>query len=381
MIPGDIVFDTFINANILFIIAYALWRLARFALDHLGLKHAYATQLKLLNTVFLAILFSPFLILGATALQQSLVGQVITVNLSDMVVSHYLNGGLEMRATDFERLVSLRDSISGNVLRGENWLGIIILGTFATGLVVGAARLACSVFCLRKIVSSSYAWRSFGRVTIRLSDRTLVPFSTRGLRRYYIVIPSNMLGHAEDLKVTLAHEFQHLRQGDIEWEILLEALKPVFFLNPAYHAWKRQVEDLRELVCDSHVLTNGRIGIKAYADTLLRVCQQSLRRDRIFVVAMPKVTLVTADRFSLRDGKPSFLEQRIKTLFDTHHLRRPKLVYAAIILPMLAGVLLSAMAIQSPGDWSQDRLMLSTIVNLERLDEINRMSTFGSAQN
>jgi hypothetical protein len=48
---------------------------------------------------------------------------------------------------------------------------------------------------------------------------------------------------------------------------------------------------------------------------------------------------------------------------------------------MLAGVLLSAMAIQSPGDWSQDRLMLSTIVNLERLDEINRMSTFGSAQN
>ena len=190
-----------------------------------------------------------------------------------------------------------------------------------------------------------------------------------------------MLGHAEDLKVTLAHEFQHLRQGDIEWEILLEALKPVFFLNPAYHAWKRQVEDLRELVCDSHVLTNGRIGIKAYADTLLRVCQQSLRRDRVFVVAMPKVTLVTADRFSLRNGKPSFLEQRIKTLFDTRHLRRPKLVYAAIVLPMLAGVLLSAMAIQSPGDWSQDRLMLSTIVNLERLDEINRMSTFGSAQN
>ena len=133
MIPGDIVFDTVINANILFIIAYALWRLARFALDHLGLKHAYATQLKLLNTVFLAILFSPFLILGATALQQSLVGQVITVNLSDMVVSHYLNGGLEMRATDFERLVSLRDSISGNVLRGENWLGIIILGR-ASGL-------------------------------------------------------------------------------------------------------------------------------------------------------------------------------------------------------------------------------------------------------
>ncbi len=62
----------------------------------------------------------------------------------------------------------------------------------------------------------------------------------------------------------LAHEFQHLRQGDIEWEILLEALKPIFFLNPAFHAWKRQVEKLRELSCDSQVLTRGRIGVCDY---------------------------------------------------------------------------------------------------------------------
>jgi hypothetical protein len=35
------------------------------------------------------------------------------------------------------------------------------------------------------------------------------------------------------------------------------------------------------------------------------------------------------------------------------------------------------LAIQSPGDWSQDRLMLSTVVNLDRLDKINQLSAFG----
>ena len=44
-------------------------------------------------------------------------------------------------------------------------------------------------------------------------------------------------------------------------------------------------------------------------------------------------------------------------------------------------VALTTLAIQRPGDWSQDRLMLSTVVNLERLDEINRLSTFGRIRN
>jgi hypothetical protein len=40
----------------------------------------------------------------------------------------------------------------------------------------------------------------------------------------------------------------------------------------------------------------------------------------------------------------------------------------AMVSGLLVGsVLITAMLIQRPSDWSQDRLMLSTIVNLERL--------------
>lgn len=381
MIPGDAVLDAFLNANILFLVAFALWRMARLILDQTGLKHAYTTQLKLLNTVFLAIVFSPFLILGLTSLQTYVLGQGVNVTLSDMVVAYYLNGGFEMKASEFERLLSMRDTFTTDVMQAGSWVAMAAIGAFLIGLAIGVVRLVFSMFCLHKIVFASYAWRNFGRVRLRLSDRTLVPFSTRGLRNYYIVIPSHMLANGEEMKVSLAHEFQHLRQGDIEWEILLEALKPFFFLNPAYHAWKRQVEDLRELSCDQQVLSSGKIDIRAYCDTLLNVCQQTLRRDRTFVVAVPKVTLVTADRSALRDGKMSFLEQRITTLFDARMLRYPKLVYAAMVLPLMAAVMLTAMAIQSPGDWSHDRLMLSTVVNLERLEEINRLSTFGRVRN
>jgi len=381
MIPGDAIVDAFIDANILLVMAYGLWCLARFVLHRAGLKHAYNTQLKLLNAVFLAIVFSPFLIIGLRTLHGTGVAPNLNVNLTDMVVSYYLNGGIQMKASEFERLVMLRETFTLNLLQAASWMSWIVIAAFLSGLAVGTVRLIYSMFCLRKIVSGSYAWRSFGRIRIRLSDRTLVPFSTRGLRNYYIVIPSHMLTQRTEMKISLAHEFQHLRQGDIEWEILLEALKPFFFLNPAFHSWKRQVEDLREFSCDSQVLSRGRINVRDYCETLLSVCQKTLRRDRAFVIAVPKVTLVTADRSAVRDGRMSFLERRVTSLLDHNKLRHPNLIFAAVFLPLVGAILLTAVAIQRPGDWSHDRLMLSTVVNLERLDEINRLSTFGRVRN
>jgi len=299
------------------------------------------------------------------------------LNLSDIVVSYYLNGGIGMKASEFEHLILMRDTFTLNVINGVGTVAWLAIAAFLAGMLVGTLRLAYSVFCLHRIVAGSYAWRSSGRVRIRLSDRTLVPFSTRGLRNYFVVLPSHMLCRPEELKVSLVHEFQHIRQGDLEWEILLEALKPLFFLNPAYHAWTRQVENLRELNCDSEVLTRGRINIRIYCDTLLSICQTSLRRDRSFVIAVPKVTLVTAERSSIATGKRSFLERRISSLWEARRLVHPRLVFVATVLPLIATILLTAIAIQPPGDWSHDRIMLSTVVNLERMDEINRLSTFG----
>ncbi len=381
MIAGEALLDIFINANILFCVGLALWFLVRACMSGAGLGHAYRAQLRLLNAVFIAILCAPIVAAGFGVLQQSGFAKDVTVNLSDVVVSYYLNGGLEMKASEFEQLVLMRDTFTMNVLHADGLFARAAIAVFLIGMVVGLVRLSCSVFCLWRIVSTGYDWRGMGRVRIRLSDRTLVPFSTRGLRWYYVVIPSHMLGESDELKVSLAHEFQHIRQGDLEWEVLLEALKPLYFLNPAYHAWKRQVEQLRELNCDSAVLSHGRIDVRAYCETLLSVCQKTLRRDRAFVLAVPKVTLVTADRSFDRDGRPSLLEQRILSVLDRRRLPGQGFVFAVGVVPLVAAVAFATLAVQQPGDWSQDRLMLSTVVNLDRLDEINRLSTFGRLRN
>jgi len=97
------------------------------------------------------------------------------------------------------------------------------------------------------------------------------------------------------------------------------------------------------------------------------------------LIAFPKVTLVTADRLSWREGRKSFLEQRVVSLLHANHMRRPRILTLCFIVPLVASVLVCAVAIQRSGDWSQDRLMLSTIVNLERLDQINsQASTLGA---
>ena len=381
MIAGEALLDTFINANILICIAFLLWRLVRQVVQRTRFRHADGPQLRVLNTIFQVIVAAPLIALAFTTLQGAGVAKGVSLNLSDRVVAYYLNGGFEMKASEFEGLVHARDTFILNVLTGAGLLAQAAIAAFMVGFALGVLRLAYSMICLFRIVASSYAWRDFGRVRLRLSDRTLVPFSTRGLWHHYVVIPSHMLTEGDELKVALAHEFQHIRQGDLEWEILLEALKPIFFLNPAYHAWKRQVEELREFNCDSAVLSRGRIDVRAYCDTLLSVCQKTLRRDRAFVIAVPKVTLVTADRATFRNEKMSLLEHRIHSLLDRRHIRFERLVFMAIAAPLVAALILTTLAIQRPGDWSHDRLMLSTVVNLERLDEINRLSTFGRVRN
>jgi beta-lactamase regulating signal transducer with metallopeptidase domain len=381
MIQGEAVLDAFVNANILVCIAYSLWFCVHKAMQKTGLKQFHGTRLQLLNGVFLVVLFAPFLALGFQALKRSGMTGDVNLNLSDMVVSYYLNGGFQMKASDLEGLLHARDTFMLNVMTGSGLVAQAVIVVFLAGLAIGTVRLIYSVFCLYRIVAHSYGWRRFGRVRIMLSDRTLVPFSTRGLRNYYVVLPSHMLGQSHELKVSLAHELQHVRQGDLEWEIVLEALKPFFFLNPFFHAWKRQVEELREFSCDSRVLSKGIIDVRTYCDTLLSICQSTLRRDRTFVIAVPKVTLVTADRSSNWNNRPSMLESRVLSALEQHPTPRQRLLFLAMLVPLVTVLSISAVAVQRPGDWSHDRLMLSTVVNLERLDEINRLSTFGRIRN
>lgn len=372
MIQASSIFNAYININILLVVSFSLWLIVRFLFKRFGMEYAYSTQLRLLNCVFLAILFSPIFVFGFNlAGQYGALPAGFSLNLSDFVLAQYLNGSFEMRAVEFEQVLRLRDTLRINLLQPTGWFGFIVAALMVIGCLGFFLRCVIAGLKLRNIIGLSYPWRRFGTLHLRLSDTTPVPFSARSLRRRYIVIPSAMLSRNADLKITLAHETQHFRQRDVEWEIGMELLKSLFFWNPVIYLWKRQIEQLRELACDQQILQRKHIDVQAYCDCLLRVCYDSLAkfpRDRI---ALPSVALVQCERRIFGVNGVRLLQQRIESMCIStgkEQSIRPNFWLMALLIGLIA---VSTIAIQNQSDWSHDRLMLSSIVNLERLEALN----------
>jgi len=360
--------DAYIDVNILLVSSLGLWFVAQRFLAALGLHHAHTTQLRLLSGVFLATILSP--VLAAIISTIAATGPFATsfsVNLSDFVTAQYLNGSFEMAPSAFEDALGFRSQVISGVQYLDTRLGVAAVVFMTSSFIFAALRLAFGFQSLSRIVSASTIWRQFGSLELRVSDTVSIPFSTRTLWRHIVVVPSSILENPRDLKVALGHEFQHLRQRDLEWEIALELLRPFFFWNPAFTIWKRKFEMLRELSCDQNVLVRHAIAPGDYCKSLLRICENNFRPKRLFEVEVPRVAMAETRSVKFSRSPATLLQRRLESLLDDNPERRPRTVFALAFVPLLVITLVSTMAIQQPGDWSYDRIMLSTIVNLDRL--------------
>ena len=362
------VIDAYIDVNILMALSIGLWFLARRLLVSFGLPHSYKIQIRLLNGVFLATLISPFLAaLIASALSSGHFGSIQIVNISDFVTAQYLNGSFEMTPSAFEHVLGFRTRLLNGLEYMDTNLGLVLITFLAVGFGIATLRLVAGIVRLRRIVTASTIWRRFGSLELLVSDTVTVPFSTRTLGRRIIIVPSSILATPEDLKIALSHEFQHLRQHDLEWEIALECLKPFFFWNPAFTLWKRNLEELRELSCDQSVLARPATDVRTYCQSLINICENSLKSRRLFAVEVPRVPLVETRNLFLGRSSASLLHHRLETLFEGKNERHPTALFAFIFVPLLVLTMIGSLVIKKSDDWSYDRLMLSTIVNLERL--------------
>ncbi len=371
------IFDIYIDLNITLAITAMVWLSAKLLLARSGKKVDFSVQLGLLNGLFALILLTPFAVMGYQhMLSAEVVPRTMSVNLADYAVSQYLRGGIAISAENFQSLLGLRTQISETILTLSTGLGAGIALAFVGGFSYFALKLVVSFVRLYRVLATCHEWRSNGRVLLLLSDRAMVPFSARGLRRHYVVIPSDLLAEPEDLKLVLKHEFQHLRQGDVTWEIGLELLRPLFFWNPFFYMWKSEVERLRELACDQKVAENAHVDLRSYCMCLLRAAQAGIRKRqdkeaRKRSVGIAAVALLEVQDKLLRRSPAAKLRRRVEALLETNRVRPHWGVTCLAVLPMVAVVFLSALSIQKPADWSQDRLMLSAIINLERLETRN----------
>jgi len=368
MIP-DMWLNVYIDANIVLFLAAAIWGAVHFLLKHTALKAAYAVQLRLIYGMLLTVALAPLAVLGfSLARQNGLIAESFTPNIADFALAQYLDGRIEMAPSRFESLLSLRTGFVHEVATPGTLIGALVIVFLASGISLAVFRGLRAASSVRGMIRRSYLWRRSGRVEIRLTDETHIPYSTRGLRKHYVIVPSALLLHAGDLRIAVSHELQHIRQGDLTWEILLEAVRPLFFWNPAFGFWKRGVDKLRELACDQAVLSRCQIDVRAYCDCLLRVCDNSLRRDTSNLVRLPAVAFVQVDASRRGGASATFLRQRVLSMLAGATVRQSNTLTALILIPVISLTLFVTISAQRSEDWSQDRLMLSAIVNLERLD-------------
>ncbi|MEM1386826.1 MAG: M56 family metallopeptidase [Pseudomonadota bacterium] len=359
--------DLYIDANILLILAFVVWRVAMAIMRRSRLKHDFSAQLRLSEGAMLALMLSPLI---ALALSQGL-GMVFpgqSLSAADLALAHFLDGRIAMDAERFEGLLGARQSFVAGLVGPGNTVTKVGAALLLSGAVLSALSLGRGALRLRRLLRQSYLWRRQGRVDIRLSDAIAVPFSTRSLSRRYVVVPTDMLGRGDELRIALAHEFQHLRRPDLESEVLTAFLRPLFFWNPVFVLWRRDLADLRELACDQRLLRERRVSPQAYAKCLLHVCRDAIARREDLHPAAPNVALLMIRRRHNRAA----LRRRIETIVAVDAppsvSQRTPIILAGCIACAIG---LGAAAMQKPGDWSQDRLMLSTIVNLDRLETRN----------
>jgi hypothetical protein len=360
--------DFYIDLNLLILVAVPLWLGAAAALRLAGLGDAVTLKLALLRRGFLAVLAAA----AAAAVLEATgpaTGRAAGYSVTDFVVAQYLQGRFTMDPFVLERLLVWRTELVAELAAPRGGFAVLAV-LAAAGAAVHLLRLALAAAKLRRVMRGSWPWRRLAGVDLHLCDTLAVPFSTRGLRRRHVVLPSALLERAGDLRIAVAHELQHLRQRDVEWEIAVQILRPLLFWNPAFLLWHRQVEGLRELACDRRLVARRRLDVGEYCRCLLRVCRDGMAPRRLFAVRMPVVGLVPGDgRASPRSA--ALLRARMLALAEGRaEVIRPRLAFA-LILPLAGLTLAAALALRPSGDWSPDRLMLSTILNLERLAALN----------
>ena len=359
----------YVDTNILLIFAALTWLVARRILKVSSVRHLYLPQLQIIYWTLLTIILAPFLLFAVGTVQAlGWFGESQIKTVSDIALAQFLNGNIDMAPSSFESILMLRSNLTHEVATFGSWLGTGLGVLFAGGICLFAARFLIEAWRVHRLIKHSFLMRKIGKIDIRLTDQAVIPFSTLGISRYHIVLPSTLLSRENDVRVAVSHEVQHIRQGDLFWEVFLEVMRPIFFWNPFFYFWKSEVERLRELACDQQVLAHSTFGVRDYCECLLRVCKDSLSPNRKNQILMPSVPFAKLSSARVGTSSAQFLKFRVRSILGVRAERQNDLKTAILALPVLVTVTFGAFAFQEKSDWSHDRLMLATIVNLERLD-------------
>lgn len=306
----------YLKLNLLLALTLVLWlatkQLARLA----GFETSHAQQLKVARLVFAGFLGASLLALFA----YGWLTQFATRMADGVTVVAGIDMGLE------------RAYAVGGV--GFDLQALVLL-VLCAGFAWQLWRLALQVAHLRALVNGASEWRRLGGVHLLVSAQVKTPFSTRALGAKHVVLPMSLLESPRNLRLAIKHELQHARNGDLEWVLLLEAVKLLCFWNPAAWLWHNEFDCLQEFACDEALVVRRRVTPQAYGTCLLEVASANSGHALVAASNM-------APRFSWLQDTQTQLRRRITML--THARRTQHQTVKALGYGLLAGAAMAQAA-------------------------------------
>ena len=365
MIRLETLMNFLIDANLALIVAAFALVLADGLLVFCGYRRSYSTRLRLVMISVAIVAFSPLVFL---AFRWGIAPEI--PSFSDVMISQFLKGNISVHPLAFDSFLTLRETVIAQVIEGHD------TGLIALAFVLGIAAMSRMIYVgmniakLTHIIRRGITVRRIGKVEIIFSDQVHVPFSTRGARRFFVVLPQSMMLDADLLKIAIGHELQHIRQRDLECEILAALVSPLFVLNPAYWYMSQKLRALREYSCDFAYLRRRNCSPASYAKGLVKVAETAFLRAPERTMYALSVPFVGRSRLFSRTARCG-LVQRVNTLSRGETDKPGRGLIGGTILVLLVTMFAGTAMLQKSSGWSHDRIMMSTVVNLERLNSRN----------
>jgi hypothetical protein len=229
-------------------------------------------------------------------------------------------------------LLQVNEMVSINA----DYLFLFALGVCAGSVFLGAAYLLRGQWQVRRLLRRSFVFKRIGRVNVLISDECKIPFSYRGWKFAYAVLPAYLVNEPQSLRLALAHELQHHRQSDTIMVYPRLMLSALGVLNPFIYFWNRWIDEVQEFACDEILVGRQNLQAREYARCLIQVAETAWVQGRVPAGATGMILL----------SRGQLLNRRIQTMFQ-----EPKFHGRwAWALPLaLVGIMIGATAYAAKG--------------------------------
>lgn len=222
-------------------------------------------QLRLARLLFMSCILSPIAVHFVNLPQKNILTGIVPSNVIKESSYHSIKNKF------YENINEVSLSVSSKPKIDLTYLYLLVFILLVSGLLYRIYKIYKDINKTKSIIDLAQPYKKYGRITIKISDQCIVPFSIRLIQSSYIILPVSILHSSINTKLAIAHEGQHHRQGDCLWAYIIEFTRIIFWFNPFINYWHQNFQELQELACDETLVSKNMVSAHDYGSCLFNV--------------------------------------------------------------------------------------------------------------